>query len=77
MHMLVVHAVAFCDTHRCGLLPFSEESSESLHSKFAHWYQQMKVPKPENPNFADFLIRTVSALNSAHIVSRSGATKCV
>ena len=56
MHMLIDHAVHFCDELGCGLLHCSEESSESLHAECARLFKQFKVPVVGQPKHAEYLL---------------------
>ncbi len=71
MHMLIDHAVKFCDNHGCGLLYYSEETSESLHSEIAKVFQQFKVPPIGHSKHAEYLIRVVFSVISRRMRSYS------
>ncbi len=69
MHMVAQHTESFCDKNGCGLLVFSEESAESLHSEVSRFFVRWKVPKSGKPKDGDFMLRMFSALNSVHFLS--------
>ena len=66
MHMLNDHAQRFCDDHNCGLLAYSEESAESLHSETTSCIARWKLPKQVGTDkHRTTLLNMMSAMNSA------------
>jgi len=69
MHMLCAHVEHFCDSHKCGLLLYSEETPESLHGEVTRFKARWKVPQVGRKQHAPFMRNMVSGLNAAHVSS--------
>jgi len=67
MHMMIDHAPRFCDDHNCGLLAYSEETAESLHSETNMFLARWKISKVGSVNHSKTLLNVLSAINSAHL----------
>ncbi len=52
-----------------GLLVYSEEAAEHLHSESKRVYKQWNIPHVGAPKHADFLLRMVNGMNAAHLFS--------
>ncbi len=52
-----------------GLLMYSEEAAEHVHSESKRFYKQWSVPPVGAPKHAEFLLRMVNGMNAAHLFS--------
>ncbi len=70
MHMLIDHSAQFCAVTGRGLLMYSEEAAEHLHSESNRFLKRWSVPPVGAPKHADFLLRMLSGMNAAHLFSK-------
>lgn len=66
IHAIFFHVRDFCMKHKKGLGFFSEQAMESVHFDFQTTWNDYKVCE-NNPEYANRLLRAVSAYNSHHL----------
>ena len=66
IHAILYHVPEFCSEHQKALGFFSEQASESVHSKFNDVWQKYKVAK-DHPQYNMQLFKAVTEFNSYRI----------
>jgi hypothetical protein len=56
----------FCHEAGCGLLPFTEQSFEAMHAKFAEFSRYRLPRKPDHPNYGSNLLKITKEMNVRH-----------
>ena len=67
VHAVFHHISEFCDVVKKGLGPWSEQTSESLHSDFKKLWQNYKVRDNDHQQYGKRLLDAVVAYNSQHL----------
>ena len=66
IHAVFHHIAEFCERKGCGLGPYSEQASESVHHDFNKIWLHFKRPYSHS-DFADHLLKALQVYNSRHI----------
>ena len=61
------HVGEFCKLHNMGLSPWSEQTTESLHSDFNKVWENYKVKDTNHVEYGNRLLQAVQMYNSKHL----------
>lgn len=68
LHVLLEHAPAWCEKHKCGLGKCSEQSFETSHHDFKLlWEQRFKITSLKSPAYKKRLLQAVLTYATQHV----------